>query len=107
MTYSLHPAAEQDIADALDFYAEHAGLLVARRFLSEFERVAQPLADNRLWHTKHPKAPRISVAGVSVLRGVQEPGCRSPNHRCQTPAQKAWLQPTASKTAVKHHAIPT
>ena len=25
MTYSLHPGAELDIADALDFYGEHAG----------------------------------------------------------------------------------
>jgi hypothetical protein len=35
MTYSLHPGAEQDIADALDFYAEQAGTLVAERFLNE------------------------------------------------------------------------
>lgn len=41
MTYSLHPGAEQDIADVLDFYTEHAGLLVAQRFLDEFERVAR------------------------------------------------------------------
>ena len=40
MTYSLHPGAEQDIADALDFYTEQAGLRVAERFLDEFERVA-------------------------------------------------------------------
>ena len=40
MTYSLHLGAEQDIADALDFYKEQAGLLVAQRFLDEFERVA-------------------------------------------------------------------
>lgn len=36
MTYSLHPGAEQDIADALDFYAEQAGTVVAARFLAEF-----------------------------------------------------------------------
>lgn len=46
MTYSLHPGAEQDVAEALDFYVQHAGLLVARRFLSEFERVAQLLVEN-------------------------------------------------------------
>ena len=40
MTYSLHPGAERDIADALDFYKEQAGPLVAGRFLEEFERVA-------------------------------------------------------------------
>ena len=43
MTYSLHPGAEQDIADALDFYTEQAGLLIAKRFLDEFERVAKLL----------------------------------------------------------------
>jgi plasmid stabilization system protein ParE len=40
VTWSLHPGAEQDIADALDFYTEQAGPLVARRFFNEFERVA-------------------------------------------------------------------
>lgn len=46
MTYSLHPGAEQDIADALDFYTEQAGALIAQRFLSEFERVAEPLVEH-------------------------------------------------------------
>ena len=46
MTYSLHPGAEQDIADALDFYAAFGGLLVAHRFLAEFERVARLLAEH-------------------------------------------------------------
>ena len=32
MNYSLHPGAEQDIADALVFYAEQAAPLVAERF---------------------------------------------------------------------------
>ena len=43
MIYALHPSAEQDIADALGFYTEKAGLIVARRFLEEFERVAKLL----------------------------------------------------------------
>ena len=47
MNYSLHPEAEQDLADALDFYSEHAGMVVAKRFLEEFERVASLLV-------KHP-----------------------------------------------------
>lgn len=38
MTYSVHPAARQDIDDALDFYLEHAGPAMARRFIDEFER---------------------------------------------------------------------
>ncbi|RFO95306.1 type II toxin-antitoxin system RelE/ParE family toxin [Rhodoferax lacus] len=40
MGYTLHPGAENDIAGALDFYLEHAGMTVAKRFLDEFERVA-------------------------------------------------------------------
>ncbi len=43
MTYLLHPGAEQDVADALDFYAEQAGPLVAQRFFIEFERVVDLL----------------------------------------------------------------
>ena len=46
MTYSLHPAAEHDVATALDFYKEHAGLMVAKRFLAEFERVAALLIEH-------------------------------------------------------------
>ena len=43
MTYSLHPGAENDIANAMDFYSEHAGPVVAERFLEEFDRVAKLL----------------------------------------------------------------
>lgn len=45
MTYWLHPGAEQDIANALDFYGEQAGPVVADRFLEEFERVAKLLVE--------------------------------------------------------------
>lgn len=45
MTYSLHHGAERDIADALDYYGEHAGSAVAVRFLQEFERVANLLGN--------------------------------------------------------------
>ena len=45
MTYSLHPGAEHDIANALDFYKEQTGLAVAERFLEEFERVAKLLIE--------------------------------------------------------------
>jgi plasmid stabilization system protein ParE len=47
MSYSLHPGAESDVADALDFYGERAGAAVAVRFLEEFERVVILL-------TRHP-----------------------------------------------------
>ncbi len=46
MTYSLHPGAEHDIANALDFYSKQAGLVVAKRFLEEFERVAELLIEH-------------------------------------------------------------
>jgi plasmid stabilization system protein ParE len=45
VSYSLHPDAEREIADALDFSAEPAGPLVAQRFLGEFERVAALLVE--------------------------------------------------------------
>jgi plasmid stabilization system protein ParE len=45
VTYSLHSGAERDIAEVMDFYAEHAGLVVAERFLEEFERVAKLLVE--------------------------------------------------------------
>ncbi len=46
MNYTLHPGAEQDIADMLDFYTAQAGIPVAQRFLQEFERVAKLLVAN-------------------------------------------------------------
>ena len=44
MTYSVHPGAEIDLIDASDFYRKQAGEVVAKRFLAEFERVAQLVA---------------------------------------------------------------
>ena len=52
MTLSIHPGAEQDIADAIDFYKEHAGPRVAAAFLNEFNRVATLLLER----------PRLSAA---------------------------------------------
>lgn len=46
MTYSLHPGAEHDISNALDFYSVQAGPVVAVRFLEEFERVAKLLVEH-------------------------------------------------------------
>lgn len=59
MTYSLHPGAEQDIADALDFYTEKAGPLVARRFLDEFERIATLLVEHPEFGTPTNRGRRI------------------------------------------------
>ena len=44
MKRTLHPGAEQDLADAIDFYLSNAGPALASRFLDEFERVAELLA---------------------------------------------------------------
>jgi len=46
VTYFLHPGAEQDVADAIDFYAEQAGEIIAERFLIEFVRVAKLLVQH-------------------------------------------------------------
>ena len=46
ISYSLHPEAERDVADAVDFYSERAGSAVAERFLEEFERVAKLLVEH-------------------------------------------------------------
>lgn len=56
MTYSLHPGAEHDIANVLDFYSEQAGLVVAERFLEEFERIAKLLV-------KHPNLGTPTTRG--------------------------------------------
>lgn len=46
MTFSLHPEAEQDISDTMDFYVEHAGQAVAKRLLGEFERAVRMLVEH-------------------------------------------------------------
>jgi toxin ParE1/3/4 len=63
VNYRLHPGAERDIADVLDFYTEQAGPLVAQRFLKEFERVAALLV-------QHPAsgAPTVGERRVFPLR---------------------------------------
>lgn len=43
MSLAVHPGANQDLADAFRFYKREAGVGVARRFLSEFERVTSLL----------------------------------------------------------------
>lgn len=59
MTFWLHPGAEQDIADALDFYTEQAGSLVAQRFLDEFERAAWLLVTHPGVGTPTTKGRRV------------------------------------------------
>lgn len=79
MTWSLHPDAEQDIAEALDFYVQEAGAVVAQRFLSEFERVAALLLAHLGFGTPDAKGRRIfpmrvfpySVVYRSVGTGIR------------------------------------
>lgn len=59
MTYSLHPGAEHDIADAMDFYGKHAGMVVATHFLAEFERVIKLLVENPGLGTPMTRGRRI------------------------------------------------
>ena len=46
MTFSLHPGAEHDIANALDFYSKQASSVIAERFIEEFERVAKLIVEH-------------------------------------------------------------
>ena len=79
MTYSLHPGAEQDIAAALDFYTEQAGLLLAQRFLDEFERVARLLVTHPGVGTPTTKGRRVfplRIFPYSVVYRHLEAGIR-------------------------------
>lgn len=60
MTYTLHPGAEQDVANALDFYNDQAGRVVAERFLNEFERVANLLSG-------HPELGTPTTSGCRTF----------------------------------------
>ena len=60
MTYSLHPGAEHDIANALDFYKEQAGFVVAERFLEEFERVVKLLIEYPISERQRRKGDEYS-----------------------------------------------
>ncbi len=59
MIYSLHPGVEHDIANALDFYKGQTGLVVAERFLEEFERVVKLLIEYPDLGTPTSKGRRI------------------------------------------------
>jgi plasmid stabilization system protein ParE len=75
MNYTLHPGAQQDVEEALDFYLEHAGIKVATRFLAEFERVAGLLAQNPGFGTPTHRGRRsypLSVFPYSIVYRVLE-----------------------------------
>ena len=71
MTYSLRPRAEHDIANALDFYKEQAGLVVAERFIEEFERAVKRLIEPD-FGTPTTKERRIFPLKVSCTRSYIE-----------------------------------
>ena len=56
MTYTLHPKAEIDLSHAVNFYRMEAGLVVASKFVDEFERVAMLLV-------KHPGLGTVTANG--------------------------------------------
>jgi len=79
VTYSLHPGAEQDIADVLDFYEEQAAPLVAQRFLIEIERVANLLVEHPGFGTPTTRGRRVfplRVFPYSVVYRSLETGIR-------------------------------
>lgn len=92
MTYSLDPGAEKDIGDALDFYLEHAGPVIAERFLNEFTRVAELLAAHPGFGTPagngrrsfplriFPYSVVYRTLGASIRIIVVRHQYRSPNH---------------------------
>jgi toxin ParE1/3/4 len=92
VTYSLHRGTEQDIAGALDFYTEQAGVPIARRFLSEFEGVAHLLVEHPGIGTPTTKGRRVfplRVFPYSVVYRSLETSIRIVvvRHRRKKPSQ--------------------
>lgn len=46
MSYVVLPAAEQELASALEFYRQRGGRALAEAFVAEFERLARLLVSN-------------------------------------------------------------
>lgn len=92
MSQSIHRLAELDLASAVKFYRQEAGIGVARRFLQEFERTAllleefpsigAPTADDRRSFslTDFPYAIiyRGDESGIRIL--VVRHHSRDPSH---------------------------
>lgn len=68
MSYSLHPEAEEDIADVMDFYMEQAGTLVAQRFLDEFERAVNFIVENPGIGTPYARNRKFTTCAASHTR---------------------------------------
>ena len=73
MNYSVHPKAEQELADAAAFYHQAVNLRFASKFLDEFERVAQLLAGNPGIGTPFDLPQRIYPFKVFPYSAIYKP----------------------------------
>ena len=55
MKVTLHPAAEQDIEDAANFYEREGTPMLAARFVAEFKRLAALLVEHPEIGSPRPK----------------------------------------------------
>lgn len=79
MSYSLHPDAEDEIAEAIDFYLHKASTTVADRFATEVERVIALLVENPKFGTTTTLGRRIyplRVFPYSIVYREIEDGIR-------------------------------
>ena len=79
MSITLHPGAEIDVAEAVNFYTVEGGRLVAERFLNEFDRVAQMLLHNPGFGTQTTKGRQVyplRVFPYSVVYRAHDSGIR-------------------------------
>ena len=59
MNYTIHPAVEMDIAETAEHLELHASAKTAARFVTEFERVANLLAEHPGLGTPMSRGRRI------------------------------------------------
>ena len=70
MNVPLHPAAEQDIEDAANFYEREGTPMLAARFVAEFKRLAALLVEHLEIGSPRPKGRRgfaMSVVPYTVI----------------------------------------
>ncbi len=73
MKVTLHPAAEQDIHEAAEFYEREGSPVVAARFIAEFRRLATLLVEHPEIGSPRSKARRgfaMSVFPYTVVYRV-------------------------------------
>ena len=63
MTITIHPDAEEDVAEAAAFYERKVSPALGARFVAEFKRVAQLVAENPVWA---PARICLLSAGLNV-----------------------------------------